>query len=174
MTDWPNIVGECGPAVWKTLRRLLGHVADADDCFQNVFLSALELSRTQTVRHWPALLHQLAIRRALERLRQRYRESHRVQPLGDLSPVDRKIVQPDGAAQAGELAEWLRQALSQLDVRQAEVFCLACLEDLSYAEIAERLELSVNHVGVLLNRARAALRKMAQDNSLSPLGARVG
>jgi RNA polymerase sigma-70 factor (ECF subfamily) len=174
MTDWPNVVGECGPAVWKTLRRLLSHAADAEDCFQNVFLSALELSRTQTVRHWPALLHQLAIRRALERLRQRYREIHRLQPLGDLSPVDQKIPWPDGAAQASELAEWLRQALGQLDARQAEVFCLACLEDMSYAEIAERLKLSVNHVGVLLNRARAALRRIAQDSSRSPWGGGSG
>jgi RNA polymerase sigma-70 factor (ECF subfamily) len=38
------------------------------------------------------------------------------------------------------------------------VFVLACLEGASYQEIAEQLGLTVNHVGVLLNRARASLR----------------
>jgi DNA-directed RNA polymerase specialized sigma24 family protein len=37
------------------------------------------------------------------------------------------------------------------------VFCLVCIEELSYREVAEQLGLTVNHVGVLLNRARAKL-----------------
>lgn len=58
-----------------------------------------------------------------------------------------------------ELAEHLRKALSTLDPRQAQVFCLACLEELSYREIAEQLDVTVNHVGVLLSRARSSLQK---------------
>jgi len=45
------------------------------------------------------------------------------------------------------------------DARQAQVFCLACLEGLSYREIAAALGLRINHVGVLLNRARSRLRE---------------
>jgi RNA polymerase sigma factor (sigma-70 family) len=69
-----------------------------------------------------------------------------------------KSPRPDQAAEGNELAEQLRSALSRIDARQAEVFCLACLEEWPYAEIAERLELTVSHVGVVLSRARAALR----------------
>ena len=60
-------------------------------------------------------------------------------------------------------AERLRLALAQLDARQAEVFCLARIEGMSYGEIAERLTLSVSNVGVLLNRARTALRRRLRD-----------
>jgi RNA polymerase sigma factor (sigma-70 family) len=56
------------------------------------------------------------------------------------------------------LASDLRIALSEIDPRQAEVFCLASLEECSYGEIAEQLQISANHVGVILNRAKAVLR----------------
>ena len=62
-------------------------------------------------------------------------------------------------AQAAELAGRLRLAVAQLPPQQAGVFCLRCLEDLSYREIARQLDLKVSHVGVLLNRARANVRE---------------
>jgi RNA polymerase sigma-70 factor (ECF subfamily) len=159
MTDWSQIVGQHGPIVWKTVYRLLDHEADAADCFQNAFVSALELSRKEAVRNWPGLLRRLATARALERLRQRYRESGRLSTLADRSTVDTKAVEPGRAAQASELAEDLRAALAELDTRQAEVFCLACLEGLSYRQIAGQLGVTVNHVGVLLSRGRSSLRE---------------
>ena len=66
---------------------------------------------------------------------------------------------PESQAIAAELVEQLRLALVQLDPRQAEVFCLARIEEMSYSEIAERLEISTSHVGVLLHRARTTLQE---------------
>ena len=45
MIDWPHIVQEHGPIVWNTVSRLLDNEADAADCFQDTFVSALNLSR---------------------------------------------------------------------------------------------------------------------------------
>ena len=73
MTDWRNIVSRHGPAVWRTAYRLLGAHADAADCFQEAFLAALQMSRRQRVRSWPALLQTLTTRRALDELRRRIR-----------------------------------------------------------------------------------------------------
>jgi RNA polymerase sigma-70 factor (ECF subfamily) len=159
MTDWSQIVQEHGPLVWTTVYRLLRHDADAADCFQRTFLSALELSRTQTIRNWPGLLQRLGTARALELLRQRLRQSHRLRPLLADVTVSANTLEPDQAAAVRELGDHLRDALAQLDARQAQVFCLACLEGQSYAEIAVQLGITVSHVGVLLNRARAQLRQ---------------
>jgi RNA polymerase sigma factor (sigma-70 family) len=49
--------------------------------------------------------------------------------------------------------------LADLDGPQAQVFCLACLEGFSYEQIAEELGVTVNHVGVLLHRARSSLQE---------------
>ena len=63
-------------------------------------------------------------------------------------------------AEASELAERLRAALPYLSEDQAAVFCLSCLENLSYQEIGERLGMTANAVGVLLHRGRQRLRKL--------------
>ena len=159
MVDWAQIVHQHGPLVWTTAYRLLRHDADAADCFQRTFLSALMLSRTQTIHNWPGLLRQLGTARALELLRQRMRQMQRVRPLIADATVSCREPGPEQAAAVSELSDQLRQALGLLDARQAEVFCLASLEGHSYAEIADQLGLTVNHVGVLLNRARQALRE---------------
>jgi RNA polymerase sigma-70 factor (ECF subfamily) len=164
MTDWPEIVREHGPLVWRVVYRLVNHDADAADCFQRTFIAALELSRKEVVHHWPALLQRLATARALELLRQRYRESRRLQPLS-AEPRAANTIEPAHGAVASELAEHLRIALGELDGRQAQVFCLACLDGCSYEEIANELGVTINHVGVLLNRARAALRERLQAHA---------
>jgi RNA polymerase sigma-70 factor, ECF subfamily len=162
MTDWSQIVQQHGPSVWRTVYRLLNNDADAADCFQRTFMSAIEVERKEEIRNWPGLLTRLAIARSLERRRQRQRESNRLTTLPVELVVDRTGVRPAQAAEAAELAEQLQDALAELDDRQAEVFCLARLDGLSYQQIAEQLGITVNHVGVLLNRAKAALRERLQ------------
>ena len=75
MTDWSHIVRQHGPMVWRTVRRLLRHEADAADCFQRAFVSALELSRSDVILNWAAFLKRVATARAIECLRQRRRAS---------------------------------------------------------------------------------------------------
>jgi RNA polymerase sigma-70 factor (ECF subfamily) len=159
MTDWPQIVEDYGGIVWKTAHRLLSNDADAADCFQRTFLAAMEFTRNQTVRHWPALFRRLTTARALEQLRVRIRERDRYALLPQELPADRRAKDPLETAQTSELAERMRMALGEIEPRQAQVFCLLQLDGLSYDEVAAELGLTVNHVGVLLNRARAALRE---------------
>jgi RNA polymerase sigma-70 factor (ECF subfamily) len=162
MTNWSEIVQQHETMVWRTALRLLNNEADAADCFQRTFVSALELARKEPVRNWPALLKRLVTARALERLRQRGREAHRKTSLPASGSAYARAADPLQAAEASELAEHLRLALAELDPRQAQVFCLACLEGFTYHEIAEEIGVTVNHVGVLLNRARTILRERLQ------------
>lgn len=159
MTDWSQLVQQHGPAVWKTALRMVGNEADASDCFQDVFVSAVEVARRESVRHWPALLKRLAVTRSLECLRRRYRVTDRMTvPLAS-TPVEQRGVGPLQALQERELAEKLRKHLAELEPRQAEVFCMACIDGLSYRVVAKQLNITVNHVGVLLNRARSNLKE---------------
>src|SRR5437667_17364 len=113
--------------VWRTIRRLVRHEADAADCFQRTFVSALEFLRTCEVRNWTALLKRLATARAIECIRQQRRAAGRLTILLEHGNVDPRAVQPVEAAQASELVERLRDALADLDEQAARVFCLACL-----------------------------------------------
>ena len=170
MVDWSQIVQQHGPLVWTTVYRLLRHDADAADCFQRTFLSALVLARTQSIHNWPGLLRRLGTARALESLRQRLRQAHRLRPLLAEVTMSSSTPGPDQSAAVSELGDQLREALAQLDARQAQVFCLICLDGLSYAETADQLGLTVSHVGVLLNRARVGLRERLRGHEPADAG----
>ena len=39
--DWPDIIRQHGPIVWKTAYRLVGNAEHADDCYQETFADAV-------------------------------------------------------------------------------------------------------------------------------------
>ena len=160
MDEWADIVRQYSPLVRKTAYRLLGNGADAADCLQEVFLNAIRSYRPNDVRSWLGLLRRLTTCRAVDMLRQRLREAGRVSDLADWTAVPCTKPGPGQAAEDRELAAQLRLCLAQLPAQQAEVFCLACVEDLGHDEIAEHLGLAAGNVRVLLHRARARLRKL--------------
>ena len=159
MIDWEGIVAREGEGVWRRVYRLLGNRADAEEVFQETFLAALSFARREAVESWGALLHRLATARAVDRLRQRQRRNTR-QEMVDFDFVGSSEPQPFQNAQAEELSQRLRIALGRLPERQAEVFCLHALEGWEHAEIARHMQISSDAVGVLLHRARKALREL--------------
>lgn len=169
MTDWPNIIAWHGPLVWHTARRLLQNEADASDCFQKVFLNAVEWDRKEPIENWPAVLRTLATSRAIEMLRSRIRDRNRMEALPE-AIIDRNLAEPASKLLADELAGQLRTAITQLPEQQATLFCLVHLEGMSNIEAANLLGISANHAGVLLSRARTALRETLQP--LAPKEAR--
>ncbi len=159
MIDWQVIIKKHGPAVWQTAYRLLGNHADAADCFQETFVSALEFCRRQRVRSFPAPLVRLATARAIDQLRRRLRRPDSRTSFADWAAVQSANPGPAQQAQQQELADAVRKSLSQLSPQEAEAFCLRYLNDMSYRQIANELGIKANAAGVLLHRARAKLRE---------------
>jgi RNA polymerase sigma-70 factor, ECF subfamily len=155
MPDWQEILSRDGGAVWQTAYRYVGNRADADEYFQDAFLAAFELSRRQEVQNWRALLKHLVTARAVDRLRRRRHQAAREQVANWDSLPDRGLSPPEIAEDA-ELSGRLRAALALLPPKQAEAFCLHCLEGFSYHEVAQQMVVSVDSVGVLLHRAQPA------------------
>ena len=163
MVDWDAIVTREGPAVWRTVYRLLGNRADAEDCFQETFLSAFALSRRESFKHPAALLHRLATTRALDRLRSRYRNRRHENADSQFHEPVAEAPGPPQLAESSELSDRLRMALARLPEKQSQTFCLFHLDGWDYAQIAGHLGASVNGVGVLLHRARHRLRELLAD-----------
>ena len=166
MVDWDEMVAREGPGVWSTAYRLLGNHADAEDCFQETFLSAFALSRHESFSHPKALLHRLTTARALDRLRRRYRHARRENGILELNDPPAQGAGPSQLAESAELSERLRAALAMLPPKQAEAFCLFYLDGWDYARMAPHLDSSVNGVGVLLHRARLKLRQILAEVAL--------
>lgn len=73
---------------------------------------------------------------------------------------------PDPAKQdATESGLWVRRAVEKLDPMDREVLLLREFEQLSYAEIADLLQLPINTVRSRLFRARTALRSLLEPSA---------
>ncbi|MHC4713530.1 MAG: RNA polymerase sigma factor [Planctomycetota bacterium] len=168
MTDWETIVRRHGPLVWRTAYRLLGQHADAADCYQEAFMSALEVARREPVRDWPRLLRTVTTRRALDGLRKRYHQARNCDGRADAAALHSSVGDPVRRAESAELREKLRRALARLPERQAEAFCLRCVEGMSYRKIAAHLGTDTNTVGVLIHRARVRLSELLNKSGDGP------
>lgn len=161
--DWPQILSAHGPAVWRILLCMVGHDADARDCYQTVFLEAFQYSRQQTVIDWDKLLKRIARTRGIDALRKRYRAAARIDATADPGDSVSQLSTPENEAVAAELTDQLRCGLALLPPQQAEVFVMRFVEHLSYDQIAERTGSNRNAVGAMLARARTQLRQHLEE-----------
>ena len=157
--DWSQLLEAHGRIVWRTVYRLVDDEAEAADCFQETFVAALEYSRSHTIRNWPGMLKRLATAKAIARLRRRRRTAAVKLTDGSVENAVDGARSPASIVESLELAERVRVELAALPQPQAEACCLRFLEGWTYDEIAAELKVTVNHVGVLLNRAKASLRE---------------
>jgi len=155
--DWPTIVADHGPAVWRTVYRLVSNREDAHDCYQETFLQAARFAKTQTVSNWAALLRRIATGRALDCLRRRYRLAGAT-PLEATAESPARGPAPDVQAELREAMERLRRELADLPVQQAKVFWLREVELMSTAEVADELQVVPDQVATWLHRAKRKLR----------------
>jgi RNA polymerase sigma-70 factor, ECF subfamily len=167
VATWQELVDQHGPLVWRLAYRLLGNEHDAADCYQTVFVQAYEASRREAIENWPGFLSRLTTTRSIDllrvRVRQRHFEAETILREESSSAAD----DPQQTAVCHELIERLRGALMDVPADQAQVFCLRYFEQLSNQEIGVQLAINANHVGVLLHRAREALRKhIGETNAL--------
>lgn len=152
--------------MWQTAYRLLGNHADAADCFQETFVSALGFCRRQQVRNFSAFLARLTTARAIDQLRRRFRQAQSRTDFGDCNAIECDNACPHQQAEQQELVEKVRQSISKLPPQEAQVFCLRYLNDMSYQQIAEQLGITTNSAGVLLHRARTRLRESVELSAL--------
>jgi RNA polymerase sigma-70 factor (ECF subfamily) len=79
----------------------------------------------------------------------------------------RNTANDPGKQGATEAGLWVRRAVEKLEPIDREIVMLREFEQLSYAEIADLLELPVNTVRSRLFRARSALRELLEPSSLT-------
>jgi RNA polymerase sigma-70 factor (ECF subfamily) len=166
MIDWGAILAEHGSMVWRTVYRLLDHHADALDCYQETFLTAFQRASRQGVSDWASFLASVATRRAMDRLRQRYRSRSHVIPIDRVAEPSSEVGCPLRQARANELMARVRAGMVELPEKQAEVFWLSCLEGLSHQQIADLMRVTPGEVRVLLHRARTRLGNLLSLHEL--------
>jgi len=146
--------------------RLLGGDADrARDVVQDTFLKLWTADRAAVDGHLPAWLYRVCRNGALDVRRKEVRMT----VLQDNPPAsldqrlrhddDGEHASPASGDTASEGSGGIMKLMDQLPERQQEVLRLKFQGGLSYAEIATVMDLTANHVGVLIHSAIKAIRE---------------
>jgi RNA polymerase sigma-70 factor (ECF subfamily) len=146
-------------AVYRAAYRITGNPMDAEDVLQTVFVRLLrrqdevDLSASAS-----SYLHRAAVNAALDLMRARKRAP--AVAIDDMADqlIDHSAPNPEQRNANLDLARQLREALTQLTPRQAEIFALRYLEGLGNHEIAELTGASQTSIAVILHRARRRLQ----------------
>lgn len=160
MAGWNITIEEHGSRVWHIVYRIVGNEADASDCFQEVFLAAVKASRKRTIRNMSAFLSLLATQRAIDWIRKKNRTLQANTTSMDCEVLESSTQTPLQTVESAELSQQLRLALAKIKPLEAQVFCLRTLNELSYRQIADQMNVNENYVGVLINRARTKLQNI--------------
>lgn len=152
--------------------RMMGNREDASDATQEAFLRAYRFLHTYKQQaKFSTWLFRIASNACLDMLRkrQKYVTVSLDQPLqgseGDLTMqlVDEQDG-PEEQLQKKELVEALAEAIQELSPEQRLVIILRDVQGLAYDDISKILKLPMGTVKSRLNRARAAIRELMQEN----------
>ena len=147
-----------GPLL-RYLERMLRDAGTAEELVQEVFLRVHRArERYQPEARFSTWLYRIATNLALNELRRpRRREPHRSADDADAPALVADGAAPEAVVDARRLGAWALRELAALPENQRAALCLSAVEGLSYAEVAEALEVSEAAVKALVHRARSAL-----------------
>jgi len=153
------------------LEHLVGNHEQAEDLAQEVFLRVFKAShRYEPGAKFSTWLFTIANNVASNALRSRSRRREVGVPEGngsDSSPMQLDQLakaasgfMPTRALDKAEQAQMVRQAVASLSERQRMALLLAKFEGMSYQDIAQTMDLSVQAIKSLLSRARVNLKEI--------------
>jgi RNA polymerase sigma-70 factor, ECF subfamily len=151
--------------IYGFFRRRVPEPAHADELTQETFLALLRAA----TRYQPRAL----FRTYLYAIAMKILHAHRRKAAFRATFLGQRNSTPDPSKlDATESGLWVRRAVQKLDFLDREILMLREFEQLSYAEIADLLQLPLNTVRSRLLRARTALRNLLEPaSSLSARGA---
>ncbi|MFN0014081.1 MAG: RNA polymerase sigma factor [Saprospiraceae bacterium] len=138
--------------------RITGCSLEAEDVVQEVLERVWKSpeSRSESVSNWEAWCMSLTRNRSLDQVRANSRR--RTLPLEGLS-TQPAVSDATWTTETRDLAEQARRLMQDLPEKQRMVMHLRDVEELSYEEIADVLNISMEQVKVGLHRARKTIRE---------------
>lgn len=150
----------------RFFEKRIGRQAEIDDLVQEVFLHLARGGRIESVQQPEAYLFRTAANVLHDRQRRRAARSAQVhEPYEEaIHGAALETLTPEHELLGSQTIEHLVAALHELPARAREVWALYHLEDLSQAEIAAQLGVSVSTIEKHMSRAMAHLLKKLKQS----------
>lgn len=168
LSAFEEIVLKYQDKIYNLCRHMLGNAADAEDAAQDVFLKAYQaLPRFQPDASLYTWLYRIATNTCIDHKRKPVFESL----FGDsgegerlVHDLDSDAPSPEKLYQAKEIDKALQVCLGKLSPKLRAIIVLKEVEELSYEEMAETLDISMGTVKSRIARAREYLQKCMKKN----------
>ena len=155
--EFTSYVRAKGPALLRTARSLTPNPSDAEDLLQTALTKTyLAWERIDDHRALDSYVRRTLVNTRTSQWRKRRVDEYATDELPE--PSATTAAGPDGAEQQAERDAMLR-AISRLPVRQRAMVVLRYYEDMSEAQTAEALGVSVGTVKSAVSRALSKLRE---------------
>ena len=174
VNDFEAIVLRYQKKVYSTVLRLCGDRSSAEDLSQEVFLKLFRgLDRFRGDSSFSTYLYRVALNTSIDALRKKGSAPpelsiHQESDDGDsydLELPDRAPL-PLEQMERRELSEALWLAIDALPHNHRQILVLREMDELSYAEIGDLLQLNEGTVKSRINRARALLRSKMEQRAI--------
>ena len=146
---------------WNIACRFLGSPAEAEDIVQEAFLKILAAAP----RYRPSASFKTYLYCVVSRLCLDFRRRPKPESFEEAPDRPDPAGAPDDCLTGGERQRRLRAGLDRLPANQRLALVLRHHEELSYAEIASAMGISVKAAESLLARARRALQEFIESTS---------
>lgn len=163
--------------VFNVVYRIVGSKEEAEDVAQEVFVAVFKhIDSFRGDSKLSTWIYRIAANRAKNRIKYLARRSHKKhQDIDDTpgskvnsNPVGGGMFRPDERALGNELHEIIKEGLASLSEEHRTVIVLRDVEDMTYQEIAEVLEVAEGTVKSRLYRARVTLKEYVQSRYDGP------
>ncbi|HAD11665.1 MAG TPA: RNA polymerase sigma factor [Saprospirales bacterium] len=145
--------------LYRFALRITGSVHEAEDVVQEVLEKVWKSSPEQVnnVQNWEAWCMTLTRNRSLDKTRSQ--TLRRTAPLEGVTERSSDAFNPAAATESSDLVQKVKSYMQDLPDKQRMVMHLRDIEELSYEEIAEALNITMEQVKVNLHRARKTIRE---------------
>jgi len=155
-----TLVERYTPRVFAIARNVLGSAVDAEDVTQDVFFKVYrKLGSFEKRAAFSTWLYRVTINASTDFIKKRRQEkAASMEDMGRL-PLEDPDASPETHLGRKDLRRQIRSAMAELPEKFRTILVLRELEELSYGEIAEILQVSKGTVESRIFRARARLRE---------------
>lgn len=160
-----------GPYVYRLSFRLMGNHADAEDTTQEVFIRVFEhASKFDGRSRFSTWIYTMTLRHCLNRIQQRSRRAATEREMAGHAQRGRNRAHQPALERLllMEEIEFVDEMLESLSAPYRACIVLREIEGLSYAQIAEILDIPLGTVMSRLARARRMLRTRVRQRSRKP------
>ncbi|HEU5138832.1 MAG TPA: sigma-70 family RNA polymerase sigma factor [Bacillales bacterium] len=151
------------PSLYRYLYRMTGSRTEAEELLQETFIKAMVSLKVKNLKQARAWLYKVARNLYVDWVRKSSAEQRMVDQIKQDALTTSHRGNPETEYDKKEQQQKLAQIMQRLPERMRTVLYLREVEEFSYMELCETMELTMSQVKVTLHRSRERFRALAKE-----------